>query len=76
MEVVSILKCLDLLGVVHVANWSLRPLHTIPLGLALEDKRELANLGLVSFGALQGGEGRLELDLVVQITWFAWLVLI
>ena len=39
--------------------------------LAFEDKRKLANLGLVSFGALQGGEGRLELDFVVQITWFA-----
>ena len=53
MEVVGILKCLDLLGVVHIANWSLCPLHTIPLGLALEDKRELANFGLVSLGAFQ-----------------------
>ena len=76
MEVVGILKCLDLLGVVHIANWSLRPLHTIPLGLSLEDEGKLANLGLVSFGALQGGEGRLELDFIVQITWFAWFVLI
>ena len=56
----------------HIAHWyfGFPPLDTIPLDLTLEDKRELANFGLVSLGAFQGRIWRLDCYPFADITFF------